>query len=64
MEEAKRSWVRNPTDLDFGFFRSQLARFQDPDKDEALAIRLTEERRQRHQRIVDDEAAAAQAAKA
>ena len=56
--------MRNPTDLDFGFFRSQLARFQDPDKDEALAIRLTEERRQRHQRIVDDEAAAAQAAKA
>ena len=64
LEEAKRSWVRNPSDLEFGFFRSQLARFQDPDKDETLAAQLTEDRRRRHQRIVDDEAAATQAAKA
>ena len=52
LEEARRSWVQNPTDLDLGFFHKQLERFRDPDNDEEIATRLVEGRRARLQKLM------------
>ena len=52
LEEARRSWVQNPTDLDLGFFHKQLERFRDPDNDDEIATRLVEGRRARLQKLM------------
>jgi hypothetical protein len=57
LEEARRSWVKNPTGLDFGFFQSQLQKFHDPDADDQLAVKLTVDRRIKHQKLMEESTA-------
>ena len=57
LEEARRSWVKNPTGLDFGFFQSQLQKFHDPDADDQLAVKLTVDRRMKHQKLMEESTA-------
>ncbi len=59
LEEARRSWVQNPTDLDLGFFHKQLERFRDPDADDEVATRLVEGRRTRQQKLKEQASASA-----
>ena len=59
LEEARRSWVKNPTGLDFGFYQSQLQQFHDPDADDQLAVQLTVNRRVKHQNLSEQSVAAA-----
>ena len=59
LEEATRSWLKNPSPLDMEMYRDEIAKWTDPDGDEAEARLISQKKLQR--RKAQKEAAAAAA---
>jgi hypothetical protein len=52
LEEAFRSWVKNPSRLDVLFNRELLKKYQDPDDDEEVVKGVYEARRLKKKEMV------------
>jgi hypothetical protein len=60
LEEATRSWLKNPSPLDMEMYRDEIAKWTDPDGDEAEARLISQKKLQRRKAQKETAAAAAE----